>query len=714
MKRDKRGFDAIRFQSELLGGDLLVKIMNARDTDTGYNTFTEKYCAVLDKHAPFRKLTKKELKHRQKPWITQGIIKSISKKMSLFNKFKKLKLRNRDMEAEEIHKQYKIYNDTINKLKKKSKRIYNQNYFNTHSKNSKKVWSGINKLLNRSKKKQGTIFLEENGLISDPKKVANKFNNYFLNVAEGLCEKIPKNNTRFQDYLKNPNKNKLTLKEATSDEVWKIIHDLDGKKSGDIFGISPDLVKLSAQVIAQILTIIFNQSIREGCFPSAMKVAKVLPLHKGDSMLSVGNYRPISLLPIFSKIFERLVYNRVIEFIDNNKILSELQFGFQKNKSTEQAVSTILSTLDEAKSRRDSSYCIFLDFAKAFDTVNHEILLKKLDHYGVSGVALDLLRSYLSNRTQQTEINGVLSDTGIIKHGVPQGSVLGPLLFLLYINDISESSKILKFFLFADDTTVHYSDKTSSDTENLLNNELSKVSDWLAANKLSLNVKKSNFLHFHHGKFKKPTINLKINGVDVEEKEVTKYLGVFIDNKLTWRSHIEHVKTKLSRGNGMISKIRYYVNDMCLLNLFYSFIQSHINYNLLNWSSTYETLTKSIEIKVKSAVRLISFQNRFAHTNPLFIKHKILPFGDMVKYKQGSLLWRIRNGYVGKPVSGIFIRNTYNSLRFNLPKPGGCSDKNKIVYLCCRYWNSLPYNIRNASTLGSFNCKHREHLLSLL
>ena len=300
-----------------------------------------------------------------------------------------------------------------------------------------------------------------------------------------------------------------------------------------------------------------------------MKVAKVLPLHKGDSMLSVGNYRPISLLPIFSKIFERLVYNRVIEFIDNNKILSELQFGFQKNKSTEQAVSTILSTLDEAKSRRDSSYCIFLDFAKAFDTVNHEILLKKLDHYGVSGVALDLLRSYLSNRTQQTEINGVLSDTGIIKHGVPQGSVLGPLLFLLYINDISESSKILKFFLFADDTTVHYSDKTSSDTENLLNNELSKVSDWLAANKLSLNVKRSNFLHFHHGKIKKPSINLKINGINVEEKEVTKYLGVFIDNKLSWRSHIAHVKAKLSRGNGMISRIRYHVNDTCLLNLFY-------------------------------------------------------------------------------------------------------------------------------------------------
>ena len=558
------------------------------------------------------------------------------------------------------------------------------------------------------------IFQEENGIISDPLKVANKFNNFYLNVADKLCEKIPKVNNKFQDYLKNPNKNKLTLKETTPDEVMKVINVLDGKKSGDIFNISPDLVKLNAQIISQILSIIFNLSIREGCFPSDMKVAKILPLHKGDSVLIPGNYRPISLLPIFSKIFERLIYNRLIEFITHNNILSELQFGFQKNKSTEQAVTSILSALDDAKSKRNSSYCIFLDFAKAFDTVNHEILLAKLNHYGISGISNTLLRSYLSNRSQQPEINGVLSDKGTIKHGVPQGSVLGPLLFLLYINYISESSKILKFFLFADDTTVYYSDKTNAGTEDLLNRELAKVSVWLAANKLSLNVKKSNFLHFHNSKCKKPTINLKLDGIDVEEKEVTKYLGVFIDNKLSWKSHIEHVKTKLSRGNGMISKIRYYVNDSCLLNLFYSFIQSHINYNLLNWTSTYPTFINQIELKVKAAVRLISFKNKYEHTKPLFLKLHILPFMDMIKYKKGNFLWKVCNGYIKKPVSDIFIRNTYNPLRFNLPNLNCQSDRYKIVFSCGKYWNSIPSYIRSASTLNSFNDKHKKYLMQLL
>ena len=216
--------------------------------------------------------------------------------------------------------------------------------------------------MNRGRKKQGTIFLEENGIISDPLKVANKFNNFYLNIADKLCEKIPKVNNKFQDYLKNPNKNKLTLKETTP-EVMKVINALDGKKSGDIFNISPDLVKLSAQIISQILSIIFNISIREGCFPTDMKAAKILPLHKGDSVLIPGNYRPISLLPIFSKIFERLIYNRLIVFVTENNILSELQFGFQKNKSTEQAVTSIVSALDDDKSEKNSSYCVFLDFA---------------------------------------------------------------------------------------------------------------------------------------------------------------------------------------------------------------------------------------------------------------------------------------------------------------------------------------------------------------
>ena len=327
-------------------------------------------------------------------------------------------------------------------------------------------------------------------------------------------------------------------------------------------------------------------------------MAKIIPIHKGDSVLTVSNYRPISLLPIFSKIMERLVYNQFIEYIENNNILSDLQFGFQKNKSTEHAISSIFTNITNALTKKQSSYCIFLDFAKAFDTVNHEILIQKLKYYGVQGNTLKLFESYLSNRTQVVEVNGMLSEKGLIKHGVPQGSILGPLLFLLYINDISNSSDILNFFLFADDTTVFYSaDPSDEKTEEILNTELEKVSCWLAANKLSLNVKKSNFLHFHYGKKQKKEVNIKINNTKVEEKESTKYLGTFIDNKLTWKIQIQHIKTKLARGIGMISKIRYYVDEACLLKMFYSFVHSHMNYNVLNGTCVKNSTLKPKETK---------------------------------------------------------------------------------------------------------------------
>ena len=314
-----------------------------------------------------------------------------------------------------------------------------------------------------------------------------------------------------------------------------------------------------------------------------MKTAKIIPVHKGESVLHVANYRPISLLPIFSKIFERLVFKRLTEFTDKHKILTPNQFGFQKNKSTELAVASITSQIIKSFECKESAYCIFLDFAKAFDTVNHEILLTKLKYYGVNDKALLWFESYLSNRTQYTEIGDTLSEVGYIKCGVPQGNVLGPLLFLLYINDITLSSSILNFFLFADDTTVFYTDKTNPETENILNTELNKISDWLASNKLSLNVTKSNFMHFSPGKNKnKHPIDILINSVPVSEKTVTKYLGTLIDNKLSWTNHIQYIKSKISKAIGILSKIRYYVHKNVLLSLYYSLLQSYTNYSMLN------------------------------------------------------------------------------------------------------------------------------------
>ena len=610
-----------------------------------------------------------------------------------------------------MYHQYKIYTDNINKLKRASKNNHWQKYFKENVKNSKKIWQGINSLLNKQRKKQNTIYLEEKGFISDPHKVANKFNDFFLNVAGKLSEKIADKNSKFQDYLKNPNRSSFFLKETEPGDFVKVINKLDVKKSGDIYDITPGNVKLTGPIVAQCLSIIFNRCIREGIFPSAFKKAKIIPLHKGDSVLTVSNYRPISLLPIFSKLFERVIYDQFIDYIEKNKILDQLQFGFQKNKSTENAISTIITTITGAASEKKSSYCIFLDFAKAFDTVNHKILVEKLKYYGVKDKSLSLFEDYLSNRKQVVEVNGVISDEGIIQHGVPQGSILGPLLFLLYINDISKSSDILKFFLFADDTTVFYSaDPKDANSENILNCELEKVSCWLAANKLSLNVKKSNFLHFHRGNSKKIPLQLKINGTLVEEKQSTKYLGTFIDNKLKWKTQMEHIKTKLARNIGLISKIRYCAKDVCL-NLYHSLVQSHINYNILNWTCTHKSITEPIEKKIKKAIRVISFaKTKYDHTEPFFKQHKILPFYKHIQLRRASFMWKVSNGFVHPPICDIFAKNPHDG-KYLLPHVKADYEKNHFHYSCVKAWLQVPDEIKQVSTVSCFNLRYKDHLL---
>ena len=661
LKRSIKDFNVDRFNIELLDPDLILQLQNADSANHAYDIYHKKYLKLLDKHAPRRKLSKKEVKLNKKPWLTTGLMKSISKKRSLYSKFKDRKLKNKN--TDETFAKYKEYNDILNKLKRKSKKNFYHKYFNENSSNSKNMWKGINQILNRVKSRNKQIFLEkDNDIITDSRKVANEFNDYFSTVAEKLNSKIIKKNSRFQDYLKNPQKANFNFKETTPDEIVKIIKNLSIKKSSDIYDIAPNFVHLSAQPIAQLLSIIFNRSFKEGIFPDKLKTAKVIPLHKGGSTLSTSNYRPISLLPIFSKIFERLAYNRLIEFIEKNEILSKYQFGFQKNKSTEIAVSTIVSKISDAYEKKKSSYCIFLDFAKAFDTVNHDILLEKMKYYGFRNLEHSWLKSYLTNRTQFTQIDDVMSEARLIKHGVPQGSVLGPLLFLIYINDISESSNILQFILFADDTTVYFSDVYNENTEELLVTELKKVSKWLSANKLSLNVDKSNFLHFHYGKRIKPNMKISINDIEVKEKCSVKYLGTMIDNKLSWKTHIEYIRTKLSKSIGVISKVKYFVTEKVLINLYHAFVQSHVSYNLINWSGASKSNLDPIIKCIKKVIRIITFENRYQHTKNLFQNLNILPFMSQIKHKQAAFMWKLSNGYIPKPLSDLFCKSRFNLL----------------------------------------------------
>ena len=406
--------------------------------------------------------------------------------------------------------------------------------------------------------------------------------------------------------------------------------------------------------------------------------------------MEVGNYRPISLLPLFGKLLEKLVHARMYSFLIKHKLIVGNQYGFQKNKSTEHAIFDIHSQVIDSFENQEIPCCIFLDFAKAFDTVNHEILLKKLLHYGFRGSTHNWLTSYLSNRTQCVQIGDELSDFKPINCGVPQGSVLGPLLFLLYINDIVSSSNILKFQLFADDTCIFYSNKNRDILESTLNTELNKVSDWLIVNKLSLNVSKSNALTFRAKNANDlPLLNLTINNEKIEEKTSAKYLGVLFDNKLTWKFQIDQISKKLIKNNALLAKLRHFVSKDKLRTIYNALIQPHIDYGIVSWGTAADANLNKISSLQRKAIRIITFKKQEDDSAPLFKQEKLLPLNKSAILQNCKFIWKFVNSQLPASINSLFITHQIyyasrhvNELKFNLPYKRTSLGTSFLFYSC--------------------------------
>ena len=285
------------------------------------------------------------------------------------------------------------------------------------------------------------------------------------------------------------------------------------------------MVKKTYSSFIEPITHILNISITEGVFPNELKIAKVIPLFKSGDTMIFSNYRPVSVLPVFSKILERLMYNRLLGFINKHKILYMYQFGFRADHSPNLALLLLVDKLSNALEKGEYVLGLFLDFSKAFDTVNHTILFTKLEHYGIRGVAMNMFKSYLSNRHQYVVYNDTKSENRVITCGVPQGSILGPLLFLLYINDLADVSSVLFSLLFADDSNMFLTGNDPNELIRIMNTEIVKVVDWLRVNKLSLNLKKTHFILFRQQQRSKITISeeLIIDQVNIEMKDSTKF-----------------------------------------------------------------------------------------------------------------------------------------------------------------------------------------------
>uniref|UniRef100_A0A672GYN6 Reverse transcriptase domain-containing protein n=1 Tax=Salarias fasciatus TaxID=181472 RepID=A0A672GYN6_SALFA len=470
--------------------------------------------------------------------------------------------------------------------------------------------------------------------------VPQKFNNFFVNIGPELASKIPDGDDDHQFIKSNPNS--MFLRAVDEVEIVNIVRNCKNKTSTDCDGVDMMVVKKVINEISKPLAHIFNLSFQTGTFPSKMKIAKVVPLYKTGNKHHFTNYRPVSVLPQFAQILEKLFNDRLDSFINKHHILSECQYGFRPQRSTSLALIDTIEEITKSLDNKKIAIGIFIDLKKAFDTLNHKILLHKLELYGIRGVALQWVESYLTNGHQFVRLAENCSSFRCILCGVPQGSVLGPKFFILYINNICNVSKLMKLVLFADDTNIFLSD---TNLQKLLNNvatEFGKLKSWFNKNKLSLNLSKTTLMIFGNKKINAET-DILIDDITIERVKETKFLGVIIDEKLSRKAHIKHVQSKLARSIGVLAKARHVLDITSLKLLYHSLVSPYLSYCAEVWGNNYKTAIQPIITLQKRAIRIVHKVAFRDHTNSLFFHSKLLKFIDIVEYLTVQLMYRASN-----------------------------------------------------------------------
>ena len=667
--RDYRNFDIEHFLPALKGSmDNLFLESFSLNANSLCNKFTETYEALINDHAPTKTISRKKLKLRQKPWIDNSILKLIRKKNLIFNKYIKTK-------SQIIYHDYKKLRNQVTRTVEQAKRKYYEKLFSSSSSNSKKLWKNINNLLKHKRSKDESsineIMNRKGEIITDHSEIANVFNNFFVNIGEELANKISTTANNPMSNLIKPTKNSIFISPITANEIKQIIDGLDVTKSTPSHSATIWLVKASAPVICSVLAKIFNQCINEGVFPDIFKVAEVIPMFKAGDKKNPGNYRPISLLNVFSKIFERCLHNRLESYLTSYNLFYECQFGFRHNSSTENAVTQIHHQLSRLINDKQIVCSIFLDLRKAFDCVDHNILMEKLFKYGIRGNAHRLISSFLTNRKQYTIIQGKHSRSKEIKFGVPQGSILGPLLFLLYVNDFNLSTTFTTN-LFADDTYLSLHNRSPTILEQEVNIQLDRVNLWLRENKLTLNTEKSTYLILSNRLKSVQKLTVRIGNEVLKESSEAKYLGIIIDNKLSFIPHIKNIKKKLSSTCWALSRLKNYLDSETLKKIYYALIYPHISYCITSWGASPHV--QDLFLYQKRAARIIDNQSFYAPSSPIFLKYNILKIQDIYNLQIGLLMFKInKNLWLGKlnyiNIKSIHNYNTRQSASENYYRP---------------------------------------------
>lgn len=703
--RQYKNFDSVGFLEHLEQQPWGTVGSSANPNDM-WVTWRTLFMESVDKFAP---LKRKRTKHKKSPWLTEELIRKIHKRDYL----KKKAVETNDISYWQQYKE--VRNQTNNDIKQTKRNYFTKN-LEIHKGNPRKTWGLINELSSRKCSFQSISEIKvQDKIVNSSQEMAEAFNEYFTSIGPSLSKEIPPTNVKPESYLK-PTDKTFSLKAPSVTAVVKLLLEINVRKATGLDGIPCKLLKLAASIVGPSLSGIFKCSIETTIFPNEWKLAKVSPVFKKGSKDDLNNYRPISVTSVVSKIFERLVYNQFYEYLSANQLLASCQSGFRSLHST---LTALLEATNDWSINIDNGLLngvLFIDLKKAFDTIDHEILLRKLVSYGVDQKSVSWFHSYLNSRAQKCQVNGTLSNASVLRCGVPQGSIIGPLLFLIYINDLPNCLSSASAKMFADDTNISSAAESLSELEPMINHELMNLAVWLKANRLSLNIAKTEFMII--GSRQKlhaegdSVIQAYIDSKPVKRVDHTKSLGLIIDDRLSWGVHIdEYLCKKVASAIGALKRVRPFVTQAVAVQIYKALILPYFDYCSAVWDGLSNRLADKVQKLQNRAARVIlraSYDTRSSDLrnrlrwDSLCVRRIKLKAILMFKSIHGLAPSYLQNLFSARHTN-YHLRNSEQ--RLTLPRPRTDYCKRSFSYSGAKIWNELPVYVRLSTSLAQFKRK---------
>ena len=706
--RSYRNFNKDKFKEELLRLNW-EKFYELEDPGVAWDYILGKLIPVLDTMCPIRTF---QIKNYRPDLITPELIEQIKDRDYFYKRAK----REGDTDSWNIAKHLR---NVTNANIRQAKREFILNELENCGGDSRKFWKTIRSVIPSDKgSSRKDILLRDNGRKLDKKEVAGYVNNYFINVGNvGLdTQQGPDQTESGSPTLNVSTDDRWSPDEFVVREVLNIVKSINVSKSSGIQDLSSFVLKEAFTALAPQITHMMNLSVQSSIFPAAWKEALVIPIPKAGNLTQVKNYRPISLLPLPGKIAEKLMHKQLVEFIEKNSLLTINQHGFRKQHSCIHSIAQLTSYVEKKMDMRMPTLAAFVDFRKAFDCVQHPILLEKLSNLGMNNSVVAWFASYLSNRKQRVLANNVYSSYQMVKQGVPQGSVLGPLFYILYANDIVDTIKHCKIALYADDTVLYTADANFEKSIQKLKTDMVALTNWCETNGIRMNTDKTKLMLFGNAKKLKalPEVDITVNETQLQMVSSYKYLGVMLDGQLNYAKHINKLILSGSLKLKQFRKMRSFLTTKAATLVYKNMLLPVIEYGDIFLSASTCENRKKLQILQNKGLRCAINADNDASSNGLHVEAKLLKLKYRREQHLLNYMFDVSQNECNLKVrleEGVRTRSSKKKL-LKIRKPRTEKCKKSLSYMGPKKWNALPENIQLCKSRLEFKkmvCTHVEN-----